>query len=401
MNTRVRAWFILLAALLLSSCTTSPTISDTPSAIATDIEIQDCNGTILEAPPIALVGGFLIDGTGAEPVVDALVVIDGCRIVAVGHADQIEIPDDANQIQLEGAVILPGFIDTHVHNTANPLYLDRWAQAGVTTVRDLGAPLGLPYFRWRDRQAEDPETARYLSAGPLVTVPEGYPIVPNRFTSLAVTSVEDARQQIAQLIADGAEVIKITIVPELPSLSEEEAAAIVETAHAQGIPVSAHATNRAALEHALAVGVDDIAHMAEDFVPEAIMQQMIADDVFWVPTLYAGGEQGMDNLARFVELGGMVALGTDAGYLDGIEIGMNMDELTLMHEAGMTPMQIIMAATRNAALVCRLEADLGTIEVGKWADILVVSGNPLDDLGVLEEVLLVIHGGVIIRNELD
>jgi imidazolonepropionase-like amidohydrolase len=399
----------LLASLVLTSCasstsvaaTSSPTIPITPSPLVDNVDVQDCYGTDPEGPPIALVGGLLIDGTGSEPEPDAAVLIEGCRIVAVGTENEIELPEDAEVILLNGAAILPGFIDTHVHNTANPLYLDRWAQAGVTTVRDLGAPLGLPYFRWRDRQADDPDTARYLSAGPLVTVPEGYPIVPQGFSSLAVTSVEDARQQIAQLIADGAEVIKITIVPELPSLSEDEAAAIVETAHAHGIPVSAHATNRAALERALAAGVDDIAHMAEDFVPDTVMQQMIADEIYWVPTLYAGGEQGRDNLIRFVELGGIVALGTDAGYLDGIEIGMNMDELTLMHEAGMTPMQIIMAATRNAALVCRLEADLGTIEVGKLADILIVAGDPLADLTALEDVLLVIHGGVIIRNEIQ
>lgn len=401
MSIRARAFAVLFAATVLSSCASPSLTPASPTPTITTVDIRDCYGMIPEGPPIALVGGLLIDGTGSEPVPDSTLVIEGCRIVSVGPTGEVDIPEGADVIQLEGATILPGFIDTHVHNTANPMYLDRWAQAGVLTLRDLGAPLGLPYFRWRDRQADDPDTARYLSAGPLVTVPEGYPIVPNGFTSLAVTSVEDARQQIAQLIADGADVIKITIVNGMPSLSDEEAAAIVETAHGLGIPVSVHATDRAAIERALAAGVDDIAHISNDFVPDSVMQQMIANDVYWVPTLVASGEQGMDNLARFVEQGGIVALGTDAGYLDGIEVGMNLDELTLMQEAGLTPMQIILAATRNAAMVCSLEAELGTLEVGKLADILVVTGNPLEDMAAVEDLLLVIHGGVIIRDELE
>jgi imidazolonepropionase-like amidohydrolase len=344
---------------------------------------------------------LLIDGTGAAAQPDSTLVIEGCRIVAVGPADELEIPADAEVIELNGAAILPGFIDTHVHNTANSINLEAWAQAGVTTVRDLGAPLGVPYFRWRDERAGDPNTARYLSAGPLITVPGGYPIVPGGFPSLAVTSVEDARTQVGQLIADGADLIKITLVVGIPSLSHEEAAAIVEVAHDHEIPVTVHATDRASLIRALAAGVDDIAHMVVDYVPDHILQQMIDDGIAWVPTLDAGRGDGMENLARFVELGGIVALGTDAGYLDGIEIGMNMDELTWMHEAGMTSMQIILAATSNAAYVCRLQEDLGTLEPGKLADILIVEGNPLDDLGALENVLLVIHGGVVIRNELE
>lgn len=400
MSIRRRVFAILIAALVLSSCASPSLTPVSPTATTTTVDTHDCYGIVPEGPPIALVGGLLIDGTGSEPLPDSTVVIEGCRIVAVGPTDEIEIPEGAQVIELDGAAILPGFIDTHVHNTANSIHLDSWAQAGVTTVRDLGAPLGLPYFRWRDERAEEPDLPRYLSAGPLVTVPDGYPIVPNGFSSLAVTSVEDARQQIAQLIEEGADVIKITIVNGLPSLSDEEAAAIVEVAHAADIPVTVHATDRASIQRALAAGADDIAHMAEDFVPDNMMRQMIENDVYWVPTLDAARGQGMENLARFVELGGIVALGTDAGYLDGIEIGMNMDELTLMQEAGMTPMQIIMAATRNAAMVCRLEDDLGTLEIGKLADILIVLGNPLEDLYALEDVLMVIHGGVIIRDEI-
>jgi imidazolonepropionase-like amidohydrolase len=126
---------------------------------------------------------------------------------------------------------------------------------------------------------------------------------------------------------------------------------------------------------------------------------MIEADVSWVPTFEAMDGQGMDNLRRFVEAGGRVALGNDAGYLAGLEIGMPLEEIEWMQTAGLTPMQIIVAATRDAAYVCRRQDVLGTLEVGKFADVLVVDGNPLEDLQALTNVRLVVHGGVIIRAE--
>ena len=126
---------------------------------------------------------------------------------------------------------------------------------------------------------------------------------------------------------------------------------------------------------------------------------MVKAGVYWVPTLEALHGEGRENLNRFVQAGGQVALGTDAGYLAGLEIDMPMDEFALMQEAGMTPMEILLSATRNASRVCRLERELGTLEPGKLADVLVVEGDPLHDMRALGDVRLVIHGGVIIRGE--
>lgn len=125
---------------------------------------------------------------------------------------------------------------------------------------------------------------------------------------------------------------------------------------------------------------------------------MIAQDVYWVPTLEPFEGHGQGNLGSFLALGGKAALGNDSGLLPGIEIGMPMREIEMMAEAGMSPMEIILAATRNAAHVCNQDETLGTIEVGKIADILVVNGDPLSNLQVLRDVLLVIHQGVIIRD---
>ncbi len=270
----------------------------------------------------------------------------------------------------------------------------------VTTVRDLGTPVGSPYFITRDRLAENPLHARVIAAGPLVTVPDGYPIAGNDFPSLTVTSPEDARQKIAQLIDEGADVIKITLTIDFaPSLSLEEASAIVETAHERGIPVSVHATQLVDLQRALDVGLDDIAHIVVDHVPDEVIQRMVEADVSWVPTFDVSDGRGADNLRRFVEAGGRVALGNDAGFLRGLEIGMPMREIEWMQAAGMTPMQIIVAATRDAAYVCRRADTLGTLETGKLADVLVVDGDPLEDLQALTNVRLVVLRGVIIREE--
>jgi imidazolonepropionase-like amidohydrolase len=352
-----------------------------------------------EGLPLVLIG-TLIDGTGAQPLRDAALVIHEDRIVSVVSRRDLAVPPEAEVIEIPNTTILPGFINAHVHNAYERRNLAIWAREGVTTVRDLGERLGFPYFATRHRLQTDHRRASLIAAGPLVTVPNGYPIAGNHFPSLTVTSKDDARQKINQLIDDGADVIKITLASGgAPTLSADEAAAIVQAAHQRGIPVSAHATSARDVNRALEAGVDDIAHVATDQVPELLIQRMVETDTSWVPTLEALAGRGSANLRRFVEAGGRVALGNDSGYLEDLEIGMPMRELNWMQKAGMTPMQIIVAATHNAAHVCRRAGTLGTLEAGKFADILVVDGDPLQNLEALSRVRLVIHRGVIIRTE--
>jgi len=347
--------------------------------------------------PIVLVG-TLIDGTGADPLPDAALVIQGAHILALGPRTEVTIPAHAQLFDAQGTTILPGFINTHVHNAYLNTNLKTWAQAGVTTVRDMGAPFGGYSFSTRDVLNANPEYAQIIAAGPLVTVPDGYPIAGNNFSSLTVDSPEDAREKINQLVDEGADVIKITLtIGVFPTLSLEQATAIVETAHARGIPVTVHATTARDLERALDAGVDDVAHIATDHVSDELIQRMVQADVAWVPTLAILRGRGADNLRRFVKAGGRVALGNDAGYLAGVLIGMPTNEIEQLHHAGLTPMQIIVAATRNAAEVCRVDDTLGTLEVGKQADVLVVKGDPLKDIAALQDVQLVIHNGTIIR----
>lgn len=357
---------------------------------------------------VYLINGTLIDGTGREPISDAIVAIRSGRILAVGRRGEIPMPSQADTLDAKGGFILPGFINSHVHNAFNQNNLRIWAQAGVTTVRDVGAyePPDVA-FSIRDSLRSDTSCARLIAAGPLVTVPGGYPASVG-FPAMTVTSPEDARVKIAGLLDQGAELIKITIEdglgqgvprPSWPTLTPAEVQAIVETAHGGGVPVTAHIDFTRYLQVGLDAGVDDCAHSIFDPLPDRMIQQMLRLGMALVPTLTAQGMNGysVENLRRFLDAGGKVAMGNDGGYVAGLEVGMPITELEAMRDAGMTPMQIIVASTKNAAEVCRLGRTLGTIEFDKEADILVVRGNPLENLRVLMDVERVIHGGVVIR----
>jgi imidazolonepropionase-like amidohydrolase len=367
--------------------------------------------TETESGALALVNGTLIDGTGADPLPDAALVIRAGRIVAAGPRAAVTIPPDARLIDVQGAAILPGFVNAHVHQGFSERNLEAWASAGVTTVRDLGNSPRDDLFSQRDALLKDDRHARLVAAGPMVTVPKGYPMVPWGSPGLTVTSPEDAAAKVNHLLDVGADVIKIALESggifgrTIPVLSAEEAAAIVKVAHQRGILVSAHILSSADLDRALDAGVDDVAHMAADTVLDPSIKRMLDSGTYWVPTLelwkrVGGGNDGtaVANLKRYVAAGGKVALGTDyAGYNAVFDLGMPVTEIELMQKAGMTPMQIIVAGTRNAAHVCNLENELGTLQAGKIADVLVVNGDPLHDMQVLTRVRLVIHNGRVIR----
>jgi imidazolonepropionase-like amidohydrolase len=356
---------------------------------------------------LAIVNGTLIDGTGADPVPNAVVLIAGDRIVAAGPAVDVNVPPGVKMVDVGGATLLPGFINAHVHSAFNKDNLKAWALGGVTTVRDESALPGqiAGLVAFREETSPNPEYARLVSAGSMLGVPGGYG---NWF----ITSTEEARQAVLEELADGVNLVKVSLEDgyagkhNLPKLTTEELAAIVSTAHAHELPVSAHITQGRFLQPFLNAGVDDIAHVPYDFIPPESLQQMVAQDVYLVPTFTVFRNYGapvtgcVNNLRQFVELGGQVALGNDYDGGPGtFELGIPMFEIQSMSHAGMTPMQIIVASTKNAARVSNVEKDLGTLTPGKIADVLVVGGNPLEDLQALTKIQLVIHSGVIIRDE--
>ncbi len=365
-----------------------------------------CSATAGDSPRVlALVNGTLIDGSGGDPLPDAVLLIRGGRIAAAGKRSAVTVPEGAETIDLGGGTILPGFFNAHVHDGFQPSRLQAWLQAGVTSVVDMGlrpgqAPRDMVIAR--DGALDKPEYARVFTAGPMITVPNGYGL-------LFVTSPADARQKVLALLDDGVDLIKISQedgyagMHGLPKLSDEMMAAIVSSAHNREKRVAAHITQAAYLEIALRAGSDIIAHVPYDYTEPAVLEAAARKGVYLTPTFSVFRSYGapiascMRNLSVFVLAGGKVALGSDFNGGPGeFEQGIPMYEIECMRDAGMTPLQIIVAATRNAAWVCGRENQLGTLEPGKIADVLVVGGDPLRDLHCLREVRLVLKGGVVV-----
>jgi imidazolonepropionase-like amidohydrolase len=358
----------------------------------------------------AITNGFLIDGSGSNPIPNSIVIIQDGLIKDVGTSTSLDIPSGVEIIDLQGSFILPGLMNTHVHSGYVENNLKVWANSGVTTVRDIGNLNSSPAagFSARDILLIDNKNARLVAAGPLLTTVGGYGNYP-------VTSPGDAEQKTNGLIDAGADLIKIAIEDNLqgrtwPMLSMEEIKMICQTAHNRNKRVAAHISRASHLDMSIKGGVDDVDHMVIDNLPDSLITLMIQNDIYWVPTLelWEGVsdmfsinwiEIAKSNLQRFVQAGGKVALGTDYdGYVTPFDLGVPITEMKLMQEAGMTPMQIIIAGTINAANVCDLENELGTIEEGKIADIIIVKNNPLEDLEALLNVQMVIHSGEIIKD---
>ncbi len=356
----------------------------------------------------ALVNGTIINGTGADPIINGVVIIKDQKIVDVGVISQITIPSDAVIVDVGGASILPGFINAHVHFAYDLVKLKTWAQKGVTTVRDEAIVSSRPlseFITIRNSARSNPRLARLISAGFMITAPNGY-------GRLYVTSPEDARQKVLDEISQGVDLIKFSQEDGyagqsgIPKLFIDEMNSIIRTAHELGKLVSAHITQSRYWEMVVNAGVDDVAHIAYDPVPQSVIDRMVMNNIYLVPTFTVFRNYNapvnicVENLRRFVQAGGKVALGNDYGGGPGdFEDGIPMYEIERMAEAGMTPMQIIVASTRNAAHVSHIDNEVGTLEVGKIADLLIVGGNPLQNLNALTHIKLVIHNGVDIRTE--
>ena len=335
---------------------------------------------------------------------DADVVVQDDRIAAVGQRGTVQIPDGAIVLTLPGRTVLPGFMNAHAHYTHVVSNLIAWGREGVTTIRNLVSDWG-EYQSCKTfiGQSNDPRIPRVLFTGPCLDVPGGrwYGAATNRYW---LTSVEDARAKVNLILDRGADLIKVYLEDgsawgeSYAVMPPETLRAIVETAHSRNARVTVHVQVLRLLEMALDCGVDDIAHSTLDrLIPEDVIARMVRTDTYLVPTLEIYGRGGFRsmaqaNLKRLVDGGVHVALGTD--FEMDLQTGMPSIEMALMQEAGLTPMQIIVAATKHGAHVCGLDAELGTVERGKVADLLVVDGDPLINLNVLKDnQILVIHNG--------
>ena len=400
----------------------------------------------------AITNATLIDGSGADPVRGASVVIDDeGRITAVGKLDRL--PAEAEVIDAGGRTLMPGLIDSHVHFFSTQKNMQDRAltpptlavfeaaenarvtlDAGVTAVRDAaGSPRG---FRQAVEQGLIPAPRMRIAVTALSqtgghgdsTLPSGLrPMrgVGPEWPENRCDGPDEVRKAVRAVLRAGADFIKLHATggvmspsdePGSSQFTREEIGVMVYEAAAQGKTCMAHAQGTEGIRNAVECGVRSIEHGI--YLDESVIEAMKSRGTFLVPTLHAPlgvlkreaanpGSVLPQSLRKTHEVlevhresvraahdGGVrIAMGTDAGV--GVH-GTNAEELEYLTGAGMSAMEAIVAATKTASECIRMDGDIGTLEPGKLADLLVVDGDPLADITLLQDrdrLLLIMQGG--------
>lgn len=344
--------------------------------------------------------GKVLAGSGLEPR-HTDVILQGGRIAEVG-SDRTNAAS-ARFVDATDLTLLPGFIDAHVH-----IGLHRPAEVlhgGVTTVRDLAWPPGDIFPLAERSRAPDFEGPEILAAGPMLTVPGGYPTraswaPPN--TGLAIRTPADGTEIVDRLARIGVAVVKVALDPTVgPTFDGATLGAIVDAARARGLKTTAHVHGLEQLLKALDAGIDELAHMllGRERIPDKTIDRMVAAGMTIVPTLaIRDGKEGraaVENLARFRAARGRVVYGTDLGN-EGTQPGIDPREVQGMTKAGFDGAEIIRSATVDSAAWLGMP-DRGVIAEGARADIVGVAGDPLRDPKALLDVKLVVRAGRVIR----
>lgn len=445
----------------------------------------------------ALVGGTVIDGTGAPAIEDGVVLVRDGRIACVGTRSACPVPADATVHDVTGRFVTPGLIDTHVHfsqtgwldgrpdglaeadrpayeQTIAALRADprRWDRAylcsGVTSVFDVGgAPWTIADRAADTAPAQDRVNVR--SAGPLLFAYAddmnalfGPGELAGQPVFLPLTSPEQVQADVDQLVAMGADAVKVWFLPPAPEERERLEALLMEAgaaAREAGLPLIVHADGLGEAKAALRTGAFMLVHsVSEDLVDQEFIDLLLAGDTFYSPTLvvaanwrmatfaraagqpapyadpnhcvdagvqeqlasagtgtadgaqlmrFAGGlvavgraeEMMAANLRRVRDAGGRIVLGTDAGNpltLHGPSINA---ELEAMQAAGMTPAEIMHAAWPEAAAALQMQGEIGTLEQGRLADLLVLAEDPRNDVAAFRSLTHVMRAGALRRQE--
>ena len=416
----------------------------------------------------ALVGGTLIDGFGASPIKNSVIIIVGEKIKTIGTVETIDIPTNAEVISTEGMTVLPGLWDMHVHTMINghsdysywdktypPLLEDvimpasarQLLMAGVTSARDLGAPLE-ESIAVRDaiNKGEIPGSTLYVS-GPFIQK-KPYPGTEN--FRWGVYGAEDARKKIRKLAKAGVDLIKVV---DQDQMTLEEFKAVVEEAHKFNLKVVAHSHRPEEIRRGLQVGADCFEHTGLSSAPQypddimEMIKERTADmsqgPLFWCPTVEGlyNYEYMRDNpekldddswhlglpdtvitdirnsiahpdrmpyfqltpsrkptletkIKQLLDAGVVLMIGTDSGIPMKFHSQSTWNELDVwVNEFGIDPMYAIRAATYWPALWMGVADQVGTITPGKYADIIAVDGDVLRYINLLEDVDLVIKHG--------
>lgn len=344
--------------------------------------------------PVAFTGVHVFDGERA--LEQQTVVVTGNRIFAAGPRLSVKVPARATVIEGKDRTLLPGFIDTHAHiGLVEPAIALR---GGVTTVRDLGWPLERIAALVHELAGRVAAGPRVQYAGPMITAIGGYPSKAGwapEGTARPVLAPDEARAAVRDLAARGAGVIKVAQDARGPTMPHRVLEAIVREAHAVGRIVTSHVTSVEQIEIAVEAGVDELAHglWSDERIPETLTHRLVRSRTAIVPTLHVAPVPArIANVRDFVADGGRVLYGTDMGNPPA-RAGIDVEEARLMVEAGMTPEQVLRAATADAARQMRTTGR-GRIQPGWFADLILVDGDPLSDVAALGRLAMVMREGV-------
>jgi len=365
------------------------------------------------------------------------ILIGGERIIQVGRG----LPPPETVLDLSGYTLMPGFIDAHVHVAVDRDHfsdeaLRAWAQNGVTAVRELGMLCALSaesFEAWLSGHS-GPTWARVVKAGKYIDVDGGYGCGPDPSVTfgLIAKTPEQAADAVTFQFHHHSAGIKIGISDTegppgtppgpRPRLSNEQIRAICDMAHEHGMWVSAHLKTSATLEELIACGIDDAAHIPIDPIPDAVIADAVARNVMFattvgdpdrmpplipvelLPAFRSRREKDrsvvLENLKRIHQAGGVIAVGTDLMHSDDYarDASIPVHELIHLSSIGLSLQEAIACATYNAARISRIERDEGSIQAGKYANLVAVRGKLDDRFSSLKNVPFVMNRGDIIKN---
>ncbi len=351
----------------------------------------------------------------------AVLIVDGV-VSQIGDQTSFQALT-AERIDLGNATLLPGFIELHAHLSFQNVPSEIVLKHGITTLRDVGGPLHMPYG--------GNGQLRVMTSGPIITAPHGYPIpmLGEKDIAIPVASEDQARETVRKLVSGGAAVIKIALEPggesgapwsahehahrhhhdnqesshsapgAWPLLPEPTVRTIVDEAHKLDRKVTAHIAEQKGAEIALNAGVDEWAHTPCENLPDQLLRQAIAQKVKVVSTIDTLSKcpGAIHNAKRLAAMGGEFLYGSEIAHPD-VPWGINAQELMyLQHLTDMSPLETIKTATSKAGSYLGISL-LGTLLPGAPADLIAVKGDPTQKLKLLEYPDLVISGGKIIVN---